>query len=307
MRVADYLMRAVHRLGVDHVFMVAAGGAMYLDDAIRESSLTPICCHHEQAAAMAASAYARYRGLGCCCVTTGCGGTNTLTGLLGAWQDSVPVIFISGDTNETSHGTGMRQFGVQEFDILSVVEHMTKYVVRVETDSVHQQFAEAVRLATTGRPGPVWLDVPMDVAASPDPVEWAIGFLTGAERPLVIAGGGIRAAGAIAAFEGFITKYDVPFVASMQGADLLPHDHPLFCGTIGIRGSKSGNEAVWDADRILVLGSRLSVATTGYDHAEFTKGRIVVVDIDSAEHQKATVPIERVIVCDVKQFLEEAV
>jgi acetolactate synthase-1/2/3 large subunit len=311
--------------------MVSGGGMMYLSDGIAaHPHLKAVCHHHEQAAAMAAVAYAKYKeSIGVCYVTTGCGGTNAVTGLLGAWQDNTPCLFISGQapTKETVRWSGLplRQFGVQEADIIPVVESLTKYAIMVERPmEIALHLEKAVQLATTGRPGPVWLDIPLDVqnaeidpdalmhyrgnAAVPAPGQDALGdvweALSKAKRPVIVAGHGIRLAGAIRDLSLFAVKSDIPIVTPFLGADLLPSDYARFIGRIGNKGTTAGNLALKNADVVLAIGTRLSVSSIGYGYDGIDKAaKLIVVDIDPAEHGKNTVKINRFVHSDAKAFL----
>lgn len=336
MRVADYIADFIYNLGVKEVFMVSGGGMMFLSDGIaKHCHLKVICNHHEQAAAMAAVSYAKYNeNLGAVFVTTGCGGTNALTGLLGAWQDNIPCLFISGQSKrkETVRNSGLRlrQFGVQEVDIIPIVESLTKYAVMVnEPEMIGYHLEKAVFLAKTGRPGPVWLDIPLDVQGAqidpeklkrfpeeekvkdykeeplPEEIQTVEELLGQSQRPVVIAGQGIRLAKAIRALKKFIETYQIPVVAPRLGVDLLPSDHPLFIGRIGNKGDRAGNFTVQNADLVLSIGSRLSVSSTGHEYHTFAReAKITVVDIDPIEHQKKTIRIDLFINADAKKFLE---
>lgn len=333
-RVADYVAAFVsERLGVDTVFLVSGGGMMFLSDGLAmNGAIKVVCNHHEQASAMAAVGYAKLRqDYGCAYLTTGCGGTNAVTGLLNAWQDNAPCFFISGQVKlkETSRAAPvrLRQFGVQEADIISVVEPLSKYAVMVtDPADVAYHLEKAAFLARTGRPGPVWIDIPMDIqgamvedadlrhfrpeeldpvpAVTPADFQRVLDALAKAQRPMVIAGQGIRLAGAIEPFRAFIEKHNIPYAASRLGIDLLPSDHPLFVGRIGTKGDRAGNFAVQNADFILVLGSRLSVSSTGHQYETFGReADVIVLDIDPEEHRKSTVSIDHFIHGDVKDFL----
>ena len=332
-RVADYVAEYIHWLGVRDVFMVSGGGVMFLTDGVaKHPGLRAVCNHHEQATAMAAVSYAKYReDLGVAYVTTGCGGTNALTGLLGGWQDNVSCLFISGQCKrkETIRNSGLRlrQFGVQEADIIAVVESLTKYAVMVnDPGKIAYHLDEAVHLARSGRPGPVWLDIPLDVqgalvdpeklerfvpsgqeteAAPTDAELRHVGeLLCGSKRPIIVAGQGIRLAKAIPSFRSFVEKHRIPVVASRLGIDLLPSDHPLFIGRIGTKGDRAGNFAVQNADLVLAVGSRFSVSSTGHEYDKFAReAKIVVVDVDPVEHRKNTVRIDRFIHADAGDFL----
>ena len=333
-RICDYLADYIYKLGVKDVFLVSGGGMMFLSDGIaRHGKLKYFCNHHEQACAMAASAYARYTGnLGVAYFTTGCGGTNAITGLLDAWQDSVPSLFISGQSKlaETVRGSGLalRQFGVQEADIISIVKPLTKYAEVVSNpQKIKFHLDKAVHMAKSGRPGPVWLDIPLDVQASlvevsklagfypsvaalrsetrPSPIKVAalVKKLASAKRPVIIAGQGIRLSGAINAFINVVERFNIPVVASRLGIDLLPGAHPLFIGRIGNKGDRAGNFAVQNSDLVISLGSRLSVSSTGHEYKDFAReADIAVVDIDPVEHSKKTVAIDLFIKSDLKEF-----
>lgn len=335
MRVCDYIADFISKQGVKDVFMVSGGGLMYLTDGLAcNQNINVVCCHHEQAAAMASVAYAKYRGLGCAYVTTGCGGTNAVTGVLNAWQDNTPCLFISGQCKrkETLRNAGVpiRQIGVQEADIVKIVESITKYSVMVNDPlEIGYHLEKAAYLAKSGRPGPVWIDVPMDVQAAQvdvgnmrhfdmgelyqektkatdKEIQDIITDLEKAKRPVVLAGGGIRLAGAIDEFDAFIHKYRIPFVCSRMGTDVLPTMDVLNIGRIGNKGMRSANFALQNADYVLVLGSRLSVSSTGQEYEYFAReAKVTVVDIDKYEHTKNTVHIEQVIIADVKDVLSK--
>jgi len=335
-RVTDYIANYIYRLGVKEIFMGSGGGMMFLCDGIAQHPhLKPICLHHEQAVAMAAVSYAKYKEhLGVAYVTTGCGGTNTITGLLGAWQDNIPCLFVSGQSKrkETVRNSRLklRQFGVQEADIIPIVSSLTKYAVMInDVQEIAYHLDKAVFLARTGRPGPVWLDIPLDVqgaivneeglrqfdpAQEPkeykeEPTQEEIAIveeaIRTAERPVIIAGQGIRLGKAITQLRTFIEKNQIPMVAPRLGVDLIPTDHPLFVGRIGNKGDRPGNFAVQNADLVLSIGSRLSVSSTGHEYHTFAReARIIVVDIDPIEHQKNTIRIDYFINADAKRFLE---
>lgn len=336
-RVCDYIADFVYKQGVESVFMVSGGGLMFLTDGLAcNKDLNVICCHHEQAVAMAAVSYAKYSGFGCGYVTTGCGGTNAITGVLNAWQDNTACMFISGQCKrkETLRNVGLpiRQVGVQEADIVTIVDSITKYAVMInDPNDIAYHLEKAVYLAKNGRPGPVWIDVPMDVQSAQineatlrhfDPSELyaekviatereingIVEDLKQAKRPIVLAGGGIRLAGAIDEFDKFVHKYNIPFVCSRMGTDVLPTEDRLNIGRIGNKGMRSANFALQNADYVLVLGSRLSVSSTGQEYEYFAReAKVVVVDIDKYEHAKNTVHIEQVINADVKDVLGKLV
>ncbi len=296
-RVADYFAQFLADRGVEAAFMVAGGQMMHLIDAIgRVDSVRYYCSHHEQASAMAADAYARLTGhVGLCYATGGPGGTNVVTGLVGAYQDSIPVIFLTGqckvrDTIRGNSLTGLRQMGMFEVDIVSIVDSVTKYAAFVDVPAdARYHMEKAYHLATTGRPGPVLLDVPLDVqGAMIDPAALR-GFdplnetsdlpmsealevmiaLAGARRPLILAGHGIRCAGAVDTFHSLVHRLGIPVVTTQLAKDLLPHTHPLFVGHPGIKGDRAANLAVQAADVILVVGSSLHIQNIGWEAEQF--------------------------------------
>lgn len=333
-RIADYVASFVSdQLKVDTVFMVSGGGMMFLSDGLAlNQKIRVVCNHHEQASAMAAVGYAKLKQrFGCAYLTTGCGGTNAVTGLLNAYQDNASVFFISGQVKlkETSRNATvpLRQFGVQEADIISVVESLSKYSVMItDPKEVPYHLEKAAEIAMSGRPGPVWIDIPMDIqgavvedsefihyTSSGDEAVPAVSsadfkrvqdVLNRAKRPVIIAGQGVRIAGAVPEFKAFVERFNIPYVASRLGIDLLSSDHPLFIGRIGTKGDRAGNFAVQNADFVLVLGSRLSVSSTGHQYETFAReAEVIVVDIDAFEHQKNTVLIDHFIHGDLKDFL----
>ncbi len=332
-RVCDVIANYIYKLGVDSVFTVTGGGAMFMNDAVAaHPHLRAVYNHHEQACAMAAVGYAKLRNSYACAIfTTGCGATNSITGLLDAWQDNVPCIFISGQVKrkETCHNIDLplRQFGVQEADIIPVVQSLSKYSVMLnDPEDVLYELEKLSFIARNGRPGPVWLDVPLDVqgalvtpnrlrqykpkssvARLPAPSSAALSdfydSLAKSERPVVIAGNGIRLGGAEKAFLKFIESLKIPVVFSYLSIDLMPSDHPQYAGRLGIKGDRAGNFAVQNADLVISIGCHLSVALTGFEYDLFARqADLVVVDIDPEEHKKNTVRIDQFIHADVKEF-----
>ncbi len=339
-RVSDFIAQTLARQGVQHVFLVTGGGAMHLNDAIgRNKELSYVCCHHEQACAMAAESYNRMSGrLAAVNVTSGPGGTNTLTGVLGAWLDSLAMIVVSGqvkwETLVRSTELELRQLGDQEADIVKIVESITKYAVLV-TDplSIRYHLEKAIHLATTGRPGPVWVDVPINVqGALVDPVELK-GFdpkseeaktklpdpakvaalskqvfekLKQAKRPVIYAGSGIRHSGAHAEFLKLVDQLGVPVVTAWNSHDLIWNDHPLYVGRPGTIGDRAGNFAVQNSDFLLVLGSRLNIRQVSYNWQSFAREAFkVIVDIDEAELKKPTLAPDLPIHANVADVIRE--
>lgn len=334
-RVADYIAQFVRdTLKVDRLFMVSGGGMMFLSDGVAQcKGLEVVCSHHEQAAAMGAVGYAKYRNdFGVAMLTTGCGGTNAITGLLNAWQDSTRVLFISGQCKRKQtirySGVPVRQFGVQEADIIAIVQPITKYAVMIsEPTQIAYELEKAVAIAQGGRPGPVWIDVPMDVqGALIDPetlphythsgqgalideaeVEAILSMLEAAERPLILAGNGIDLAHSSLELARLVKALDVPVVTSLIAENSVAGLEEHFIGRIGTKGCRSGNLAVANADFVLALGCRLSVSSTGHEYGLFARSaKLWVVDIDAVEHSKQTVNIDRLILADVRSFFAKA-
>jgi acetolactate synthase I/II/III large subunit len=337
-RVSDVIVDYIYNLGVDTVFTVTGGGAMFLNDAVAaHPQMKAVCNHHEQACAMAAVGYAKLRnGYASVIVTTGCGATNAITGLLDAWQDNVPCFFVSGQVKrkETCYNATvpLRQFGVQEANIVAVVKPLTKYVTMInDPQDILYELEKSAFLAITGRPGPVWLDVPLDVQGAivdpntlrhfmpeqeltikPSPTASdceALRFkLASAKRPMIIAGNGIRLGGAVDEFIRFVEASRIPVAVSYLGIDLIPSDHPLYVGRVGIKGDRAGNFAVQNSDLVISIGCHLSVALTGFEYELFAReAELVVVDIDPQEHQKNTVKIGQFIYSDVIEFFAKFV
>jgi len=339
MKLSDYVVQFVAEQGVRHVFLVTGGGAMHLNHSLAmETRIVPVCNSHEQASAICAEGYAKATNhLGVCMVTTGPGGTNAVTGVAGAWLDSTPTLFISGQVkrpdrmfDKDGHPLGMRQLGVQEVDIVSIVKPITKYAVTVlDPSEIRYHLEKAVYLAFHGRPGPVWIDIPLDVQASPveepfrlrgfDPaelkqpvadqsvakqVEILIQKLNQAERPLLFAGNGIRLARAEAEFEQLRKLLRVPTAATWCAADLVPSNDPLYVGRPGSVAARGANFALQNCDFLLAVGVRLDFAITGYAPQNLARGAYkVAVDIDNAELKKLDPHLQQPIHADAKQFL----
>ena len=334
MRLADYVISKLFDEGVQHVFTVTGRGILYLTDALaKHNEIKTICTHHEQAASFAAVSYAQYNNnLGSCIVSTGCGATNALTGLLSAWQDNVPCIFISGQNllKETSRGTkiNIRTFGSQEADIISIVQSITKYAVMIENpNSIVYELDKAIHLAKNGRKGPVWIDIPVDVQnmridfnsvehfiphicnqeVTIEEKEYIEDAFTKAKRPIILIGSGIRSANMIEEFISFIETHKIPVIYSHSSPDTYGTKNKYSIGAIGsMGGSRAGNFAVQNSDLLLVLGCRLSPFTTGSEYDKFARNaKIIVVDIDIDEHRKQTINIDKFINCDLEIFIKE--
>lgn len=340
MRVADYIAEHLEKIGVKAVFLLSGGGMMHLLDAVsRREKLKYFCNHHEQCSGIAADAYSRITSkLGVCYATSGPGGTNTLTAVAGAYQDSSPVLFISGQSklSQTIEGSGLkglRQFGTFEVDIIPSVKPYTKYAKMVKSASdIRYHLEKAIYMATNGRPGPVFLDIPIDIQAAPIEFEKLRGFnpdelkddprfaecviseadlkdvfakLTSAKRPLILAGYGVRVSDSAEELEKIIKKLNIPVVTTSLASDVIAYDNSLFVGHPGLKGDRAGNFAIQNADVILAVGSSLHVTTTGYELDRFAPNAYkILVDPDPNVLQREQVGVSKKIQSDVKIFLK---
>jgi len=337
MRVSDYVAKTLADYGVRHVFMLTGGGAMFLNDAFgHEARIKCIFNHHEQACAFAAEGHARITNRPAVInVTTGPGGINALNGVFGAWVDSIPMLVVSGQVKrETCLATyaipGLRQIGDQEADIISMVRGITKYAVFMDDPKmIRYHLEKAWHLAQSGRPGPCWLDIPIDVQSSliePDQLEGydpredqpvyapdlpeickdVLERLSTAKRPVILAGKGIRLGSAMDEFEQAIRSLSIPVVPGWTSIDLIANDDPLYCGRPGDLGTRAGNFTVQNADVLLILGNRLGLRQVSYNWKSFAREAYKIqVDIDAVEFNKPTVRPDLAIHCDVKLFLTE--
>jgi len=332
MRVGDYIMDYLVRHKTDAVFTLPGGGAMHLIDALGlQSKLRAICCQHEQACGIAAEAWSRVTGrLGTALVTSGPGATNAVTPVAGAWVDSVPLLVISGQAKraDLKRDTGVRQLGVQEIDILSIVRPITKYAARIENPAdVRTQLDTAFHLASTGRRGPVWLEVPLDVQAAPLPAELSptpdfapvptIGkaaleqaaartaaLIAESERPVILAGQSIRLSGAAEIFDRLAAVLGVPVLTTWNAMDLLTYDNPLNAGSPGVVAMRGPNFTVQNCDLLLALGAKIDNVMMAYSPQTFARAaRKIVVDVDPAELSKHKMPIELSVLADVGDFM----
>jgi acetolactate synthase-1/2/3 large subunit len=332
-RVADYIVARLREAGVDTVFLLNGGGMMHLVDAVgRCEGMRYVCSHHEQASAMAADGYARLSGrVGVCCATSGPGATNILTGLVGAWQDSAPLLFLTGQskTSQTIAQSGiehLRQYGTFEVDIVPIVASVTKYAhMLTDPASVRYHLEKALHLAASGRPGPVLLDLPLDMqgalvepdellgytpeepaaaAPSAEQLGEVLALLAGAKRPLLLAGVGVRAGHASAALRRLAETLDVPLITTQLGKDALHYDHPLFVGHSGPKGDRAGNFAVQTADLIISLGCSLHSQTTGWENKLFAPDAVKVqVELDGAVLAREQVGVRLKIQAGVAEFI----
>jgi acetolactate synthase-1/2/3 large subunit len=332
-KVSDYIVRFIEERA-DAVFLLPGGGIMHVIDSIgRSEKLRKIVCHHEQAVATAAEGYGRMKNSpGFAVVTSGPGGTNAITGVAGGWLDSIPMFVISGQVktdNIAPRKNGMpavRAVGFQELNIIDLVRPITKYAVMVEDASqIRYHLEKAWHLATSGRPGPVWLDIPLDITAAQidleelrgfipappsmfeprAPIDLIAGKLRDAKRPLLMAGNGIRLAGAEDLLWKFLEKTGINTVTPMFTADdLVTYDYPHYLGRQGMWGSDSANYAVDNCDVLLVIGERLQLTQTSYDYQNFaTQATKIMVDIDCEEMHKKTLQIDIPVQFDAKCFL----
>lgn len=330
-KLSDYLFQFLAAKGVKHVFMLPGGGAMHLNDSLgRCSKIEYTCCLHEQAISIAAEAYGQFTNFpGVGLVTSGPGATNAITGVAAAYIDSTPTLFISGQAKrpDLKGNSGVRQMGSQEVDIVSMVSCITKYAVTIlEPAEIRYHLEKAWYLATHGRKGPVWLDIPLDVQAAqidesklsgflPDVVnaennqkieqslDQIVELLNASERPLVLAGNGVKLADAQQALIQFIETNQLPMILTWKTIDFLDHDHPLNFGSPGIMGCRTANFLVQNCDLLLVLGSRLDPSITAFNQAGFGKNaKKVMVDIDEAEIRKIS-SIDVPVVADAGEFL----
>jgi acetolactate synthase I/II/III large subunit len=333
MIVADYIFKFLSEKGVNRVFKVTGGQAMFLNDAVfRNKQMKYICTHHEQSAGMAAEAYGRIKNKpAVALVTAGPGAVNVINGVVGGWTDSSPMIVVSGQSNlsyvKYQAKTGIRQYGVQGINIKPLVESAVKYFITVDNpENILYYLQKAYYLATSGRPGPVWIDVPIDIQRTNVPegklrefnqpeieeiinsenMDRAIEFLKKAKRPVVLAGQGVRLSGGRIELLDFINNANIPILTSRLGIDLINSDHSLYVGRPGTYGERSANFAVQNADLLLVVGCRLATPLIGHNPKDFARNaKKIMVDIDQKELDKPDLEIDLKIKTDAKKFLEK--
>ncbi|MEK7665097.1 MAG: thiamine pyrophosphate-binding protein [Patescibacteria group bacterium] len=332
MKLSDYLVKYLEEI-TDSVFLVSGGGHMHTVDSIGKSKLNAYCCHHEQACALAAEGYSRINNdkIGVAAVTSGPGGTNAITGVGSAWVDGIPIMVISGQVRKEIKLTrediqiGLRRLGEpQEINLLDCVKPITKYAVCIENpDEIKYHLDKAYYLAKEGKPGPVWLEIPLDIQAAeidennlkefeaPKKQVYEIPFekiteqLNKAKKPLMIVGNGIRLAGAIPQLWEFIEKTKINVVSAMSGTDLVNDDYPYYLGEQGLSGVETANYAADNCDLLLIAGTRMQIRNTSFEYKKFAENAVkIMVDIDPAEFSKKTLKIDIPIIANAKDFLE---
>ncbi|MBM6736178.1 thiamine pyrophosphate-binding protein [Mediterranea massiliensis] len=336
-KVVNYIANFFVERGIEHVFTVTGGGAMHLNDAFgHHEKLTCVYNHHEQASAIAAEGYTRYSGkLAVVCVTSGPGGTNAITGVLGGWLDSIPMFVISGQVKRetTIYATDLplRQLGDQEFNIVSSVSSMTKYAhIVLNPAEIRYHLEKAYYLCLNGRGGPVWLDIPLDVQAAIIETDELVGFdetslsykekpvydtnlserildlIANSKKPVVFAGTGIRLSGAYQAFLELVNKLQIPVVTAWNAHDVLWNTHPYYCGRPGTVGTRGGNFVVQNADLLFVLGCRLNIRQISYNYRSFAPNAYkIIVDIDKSELYKPTIKADLPVYADLKDVVKD--
>lgn len=332
MTVSEYIFNFINNYGCKNVYMVSGSSAMWLTDALcRNTQLNAICCHHEQAAAMAADGYGRVNNVpGACLVTIGPGATNAITGVAQAYLDSTPMFVVTGQANskllQYAKETGIRQQGCQSINLEPMVKPITKYFAAVmNADDIPQIMEDAYYAAMEGRKGPVWIDVPVNIQnqqisdeciskvnkkifvnneISIEVVNKIAEMVKKAKKPLILAGYGVRSAQAVDELQMVSEKYEIPVVTSRAGIDIISSDSLYYIGRPGSYGDRASHFAIQEADLLLILGSRLSISTIGYYPDRFGKNaKKVMVDIDIKELDKKDVPIDYKINGNVKEFL----
>jgi len=335
MRVCDFIAEFLYEYGVRHIYGLMGGGASGINDGfIKHGKIEYVCFHHEQGAGYAGYAEAKSTNkLAVVNPTTGCGGTNCMTPLLNSWQDSIPVLFLSGNVrlshtsnyiNKTKN-VSIRKYGVQEHDITNSIKSITKYSVVIENpEDIKYELQKAIHLATSDRPGPVWIDIPSDIQTALMPKnlkeykpEEKQKYLTTAystfkdiygtsNRPIILAGNGIHLSNTRDLFKNFIEYHNIPFVSTYLGRDLIDFNHPLNLGAIGIKGTRAANFAMHYSDLLLILGCSLNATHMGYDEQQFAPYSYkIMIDIDKNEILKTTVKIDRSFTIDLRIFFDE--
>jgi len=335
MKLSDYIVKFLEDKGIKDVFMISGGLAMHLNDSFGKSKkINYYCNFHEQASAIAAEGYSKVSGkLGVCIVTAGPGASNTVTGVVGQWQDSIPALYISGQvrTEISSEGTNVRQLGEQELNIIPIVSSITKYAVTIKDPStIRYHLEKAIYLAMSGRPGPVWIEVPLDIQASQinekklkkfdkknieikknfntlkKLVDSSIELIKKSKRPVILAGNGIRIAGAYKEFLKMVDILGIPVLTASCANDLMYADHKLYFGNPGLIGDRAANLIIQNSDLVLGIGSRFNFKTISFNYKAFAReAKIIVVDIDKEELSKKSIKPNLKIEADAKDFIQE--
>lgn len=329
-KLSDYVFKFLKDKGIKHAFMLPGGGAMHLDDSIGKSGIEYISCLHEQAASIAAEAYGQHTNLpGLVLVTSGPGATNAITGVTAGWIDSTPMIILSGQSKRADlvGDKKVRQIGSQEVQIVPMVSGITKYAVQIiEPDEIRYHLEKAWHEATTGRPGPVWMDIPLDVQAVmieentlkgylpehekevsiKNEVRRTIELLLEAKKPLVLAGNGIKLADAIKLFYALLDFTMLPVETTWKTIDMFGEEDEVYVGHPGIMGDRGANLILQEADLLLSIGCRLDTSVTAFNDRNFAKcAKKIIVDIDENEIRRMDVQKEVALACDAKLFLQE--
>jgi len=336
-KLSDYVIDFINRLGVKHIFILPGGGCMHLADSVgKNDNIEYICNLHEQACAISADAYSQYTNhLGAALVTTGPGGTNAITGVAGSWLDSIPVMIISGQVKRSDMvgDRGIRQMGFQEIGIVNLVAPITKYAVTVQKpDEIRYHLEKGAFLARTGRPGPVWIDIPLDVQSAlidenhltqfhseshkdetqndaltlNDTIDDIIDLLNHSERPAILAGNGVRLSCALNELRQVIDLLNIPVLTTWKTIDIISEDDPLFAGRPGSAGQRNANFVQQNSDFIIIIGARLDHGQTGYDHKNFARSaKKIMIDIDPSEIEKMDQTIDIKLPFDAKIFLKQ--
>ncbi len=328
-KLSDYIFKYLERIGVNTVFTLTGGGIMHLVDSMGHSNMEYVCCHHEQAAAIAAQAYDMYNEqLSVCLVTTGPGGTNALTGAAAAYVDSTPVIYMSGQVKRDDFASlrGVRQFGAQENDIIAMAKPITKYAVLAsEPENIAYELEKCVYLATHGRKGPVWIDIPLDVQSAeieesslrhympeekqkPDlkqTAEQTLQLLKESQRPVLLVGQGMKSAGAEELTHQFVDLTGIPVLATWRALDFMGSEEEGFFGSPGLQAPRYSNLILQSADALIVLGSRMDNMITAFNEEHFAyRAKKVVVDIDENEIKKLAMTRIVPVVADAREYME---
>ena len=330
MKLSDFVFKYLKNYGLNEVFMLSGGGIMHLVDSLGRSGINYICCHHEQAAAIAAQANAMYQNkLGCCLVTTGPGGTNALTGTAAAYMDSTPVLFLSGQVKRSDFASlrGVRQFGAQENNIVDMAKPVTKYAVLLENpDNVLYELEKCIYYATNGRQGPVWLDIPLDVQAaeidennlrhfSPpnetalknmeQAAEYAVECLKNSKRPIILLGQGVISSNSQNIIRRFVNQNKIPVMSTWRALGVFDSEDDIFLGSPGLQAPRYSNIIIQNSDLLIVLGSRLDNMITAFNEEHFAfQAKKIIVDVDEKEVSKLKMSNVYPVIGDVGEFLK---